>query len=60
MQTLIWLTTDWERFINYDSYNLTIPENTAMLTITDLPTELIEAIKEATFEEVEKILCNYI
>lgn len=57
---LIWITTDWERFINYDSYNLAIPENTSMLTIKDLPDEVIEAIKEATFEDVDKILHNYI
>ena len=48
------------RFINYDDNNLNIPEDTKYITIKELPPKIIEAIKESTFQEVQKILCNYI
>ena len=49
-----------EGFINYDDDNFSFPEDAQYITIKDLPLEIVEEIKEATFEEVQKILCNYI
>lgn len=59
MEVMIWLSRD-KRWINYDSNNLNIPEDASYLTIKDLPLELIETIKEATMEEVDNLLFNYI
>ena len=59
MEALIWLTTDWERIINYD-YKVKLQNNIAFATIKDLTIEEIEEIEKATYIEVDKILSKYI
>ena len=58
--SIIWITNQKTRFINYDYTNNTLPNNTEYITILDLPIEIIEQIKKSTLEDVEKILSNYI
>lgn len=58
--SIIWITDQKTRFINYDYTNNTLPNNTEYITILDLPNEIIEQIKKSTLEDVEKILSNYI
>lgn len=58
--SIIWITNQKTRFINYDYTNNTLPNNTEYITILDLPNEIIEQIKKSTLEDVEKILSNYI
>lgn len=58
--SIIWITNQKTRFINYDYTNNTLPNNTEYITIIDLPNEIIEQIKKSTLEDVEKILSNYI
>lgn len=60
MEALIGLNTDWLRTIVYDYKNWLSNRNIAYATIKDLTIEEIEEIEKATFEEVQKILCNYI
>ena len=60
MESLIGLNTDWIRTINYDYTNWLLNKNIAYATIKMLTTEQIEEIENATFEEVQRILSNYI
>ena len=60
METLIGLNTDWLRTITYDYKTWLNDKNIAYATIKDLTIEQIDEIEKATFEEVQKILFNYI
>ena len=60
METLIWIRNTGKRFINYDSNNTTLPEDASYITITDLPEQLVEAIREATLDQVDSLLSKYI
>ena len=60
MESLIGLNTDWLRVINYDYTIWLTNKDIQYATIKMLTTEQIEEIENATFEEVQRILSNYI
>lgn len=56
----IGIRTTGERFINYDYLSPVFPEDTEVITITQIQDSDMERIKNATYEEVQKILSYYI
>lgn len=61
MQTVtIGIRNNGQRFINYDYLNTNIPADTDIITITKIDDNLLEKIKIITFDEVQKILSNYL
>ena len=57
---IIWVRSNWERFINYDYRNQNIPNDTEIITIKQLPEDILDRIKQASFDKVNSILSNYL
>ena len=56
----IGLRANGERFINYNRKNNNIPDDTEIMTLKELPDEVLERIKQETFEKVQIILNDYL
>lgn len=60
METLIWVCSNWKRFINYDSDNTTLPDDAQYVTLKEFDEESLAEIRIATRNQVQLILSNYI
>lgn len=58
--SLIWKTTDWNRFIEYENDLDLLPKNTSYFTQKKLTNEELQKIKEVQLSQLDLILSIYI
>lgn len=56
----MWLRSNGETWINYERNNTNIPNDTEIMTMRELPDDILDKIKQESFEQVQKILYNYL